>query len=167
MSKIIEQAMKIHQEAMSFSDEAQIAQFERAGKSRVLDFLKKAFELEEEAAMLLIDEKDDLVTRTVLFRGAAVLALDCNKLSEAERLIEHGLSEEAPSQLADELRDLKSIVYERRTELRKVNLLKDLPTPKKISVLKSRDLPAFIIQWDAVRSIPYQSSQSEPEKIYA
>ena len=122
MSEIIEQAMKIHEEAMSFSDKAQIAQIEGADESKILDFLGKAFELEEKAAMLLRNEKEDLVTRTVLFRGAAVLALDCNKLSKAEKLIELGLSGEAPPQFADELRNLKRVVDERRAEMRKVNL---------------------------------------------
>ena len=117
MSEIIEQAMKIHREAMSFSDKAQVARIERVDESKVLDFLRRAFELEEKAAMLLRNEKEDLVTRAVLFRGAAVLALDCNKLNEAEKLIELGLSGEVPPQIADELRDLKTgIKSERRTE---------------------------------------------------
>ena len=118
MSEIIEQAMRIHREAMNFSDNAQIAQIERADESKVLDFLRKAFELEERAAMLLRNEKEDLVTRAVLFRGAAVLALDCNKFGEAEKLIEIGLSREVPSQIADELQNLKKhIKSDRRTEL--------------------------------------------------
>ena len=124
MSEIIEQAMKIHREAMNFSDEAQIAQIEGADKSKVLDFTRKAFELEKRAAMLLQNEKGDLVTRTVLFRGAAVLALDCNELDEAEKLIELGLSDDdAPPQIAGELQDLKRVVEsKRRTKLREATL---------------------------------------------
>ena len=114
MSEIIEQAMKIHREAMSFSDKAQVARIERVDESKVLDFLRRSFELEEKAAMLLRNEKEDLVTRAVLFRGAAVLALDCNKLNEAEKLIELGLSGEAPPQIADELHDLKRVVESKR-----------------------------------------------------
>lgn len=68
--------------------------------------------------MLLKNEKEDMVTRTVLFRGAAVLALDCNELSEAEKLIELGLSDDAPPQIAGQLRNLKEDVNSKRRENR-------------------------------------------------
>lgn len=192
MSKIIEQAMKIHQEAMSFSDKAQIAQIEGASESESLGFLGRAFELEEKAAMLLRNEKKDLVTRTVLFRGAAVLALGCNKLSEAENLIEIGSSEEAPPQLVGELRDLKRVVDERRTELRKANLLlKQIQdsftatvtysvnegSSQKLRVhlpgqsSKSNNIIDLSIQkmrrFKNMRSTHYQPSPSESDRIYA
>lgn len=107
MSKTIERAMKIHEEAMDFSEKAQLAQIRGTNKEDVLTFFRKAFKLEREAAMLLKDEEVNLVTRSVLFRSVAVLALDCGEINEAEKLINFGLSGRVPPQIADELRDLK------------------------------------------------------------
>ena len=118
MSKTVEKAMKIHREAMDFSEKAQIARIKGMSREEVLTFFRKAFRLEREAAMLLKDEKAKLVTRAVLFRSAAVLAFDCGKISEVEELINLGLSGEVPPQIADELRNLKKrIKSDRRTEL--------------------------------------------------
>jgi hypothetical protein len=50
-------------------------------------------------------------TRSVLYRSAASLALDCSEFAEAERLIASGLAGYPPSEIAEELRDL----YERVT----------------------------------------------------
>ena len=106
MSKKLEQAMKCHEEAMDFSGRAQAAQI-RGTKKEAIAFFREAFKLEKKAAMLLKDEKTKLVTRAVLFRSAAVLALDCGKISEAKELINFGLSGRVPPQIADELQDLK------------------------------------------------------------
>ena len=123
MSKKLERAMDIHEEAMDFSGKAQAAQI-KGEEGDTLAFFRKAFKLEKEAAMLLKDEKVELIARAVLFRSAAVLALDCGEISEAEKLISLGLSGKAPPQIADELQDLKKDVeFERREELRKINLL--------------------------------------------
>ena len=123
MSKKLERAMDIHEEAMDFSGKAQAAQI-KGEEGDTLAFFRKAFKLEKEAAMLLKDEKVELITRAVLFRSAAVLALDCGEISEAEKLISFGLSGKVPPQIADELQDLKKDVeFERREELRKINLL--------------------------------------------
>ena len=123
MSKKLERAMDIHEEAMDFSGKAQAAQI-KGEEGDTLAFFREAFKLEKEAAMLLKDEKVELTTRAVLFRSAAVLALDCGEISEAEKLISFGLSGKVPPQIADELQDLKKDVeFERREELRKINLL--------------------------------------------
>ena len=114
MSKTVEKAMKIHREAMDFSEKAQIARIKGMSREEVLAFFRKAFRLEREAAMLLKDEKAKLVTRAVLFRSAAVLAFDCGEVSEVEELISLGLSGEVPPQIADELHDLKRVVESRR-----------------------------------------------------
>ena len=114
MSKTVEKAMKIHREAMDFSEKAQIARIKGVSREEVLAFFRKAFRLEREAAMLLKDEKAKLVTRAVLFRSAAVLAFDCGEVSEVEELISLGLSGEVPPQIADELHDLKRVVESRR-----------------------------------------------------
>ena len=56
MSKTVEKAMKIHDEAMDFSGKAQAAQIRGVDEGEVLAFFRKAFRLEKEAAMLLKDE---------------------------------------------------------------------------------------------------------------
>ena len=122
MSKKLERAMDIHEEAMDFSGKAQAAQI-KGEEGDTLAFFRKAFKLEKEAAMLLKDEKVELITRAVLFRSAAVLALDCGEISEAEKLISFGLSGKVPPQIADELQDLKKDVEFERREERKINLL--------------------------------------------
>ena len=114
MSKTVEKAMKIHKEAMDFSEKAQIARIKGVSREEVLAFFRKAFRLEREAAMLLKDEKAKLVTRAVLFRSAAVLAFDCGEVSKVEELINLGLSGEVPPQIADELHDLKRVVESKR-----------------------------------------------------
>ena len=109
---------------MNFSEEAQITKIKKEDENSVSNFFGKAFELEKEAAMLLKDEEEDLVTRAVLFRSAAVLALDCNQSREAEKLIGLGLSKETPPQIANELRDLyEEINFKRYMETHGINLL--------------------------------------------
>lgn len=120
MSNTVKKAMKLHREAMNFSEKAQIARI-RKEKADALASFREAFRLEKEAAMLLKDEKVKLVTRAVLFRSAAVLALDCGEINEVENLINLGLSGEVPPQIADELQDLKRVVEsKRRTKLHEV-----------------------------------------------
>lgn len=124
MSKRLEQAMELHEEAMDFSGKAQAAQIKGTKKEETLAFFREAFRLEKKAAMLLKDEKVKLVTRAVLFRSAAVLALDCGEINEAEKLIDLGLSGKVPPQIADELQDLKKDVeFERHAELHTANSL--------------------------------------------
>jgi hypothetical protein len=58
------------------------------------------------AADLVADRQDLESTRAVLHRSAAVLALECSELREAERLIGRALAGNPPNDIADELRDL-------------------------------------------------------------
>jgi hypothetical protein len=46
------------------------------------------------------------LTRSILHRSAATLALECNELREAERLISRALSGFPPIDIAEELRNL-------------------------------------------------------------
>lgn len=121
MSNTVKNAMRLHKEAMNFSEKAQIARIKKE-KADALASFREAFRLEKEAAMLLKDEKVKLVTRAVLFRSAAVLALDCDEINESEQLINLGLSGKVPPQIADELQDLKIVIVKRRAKLRKTDL---------------------------------------------
>jgi len=89
-------------------DLAEEASFEQAA-GRV-DHAKRlyaaAFELERQAADLLDTRMDLEPTRSVLFRSAASLALDCSDPRAAERLLARALAGDPPPEIASELRDL-------------------------------------------------------------
>jgi hypothetical protein len=95
----------IHKKAMDIAEEASFEQ--AAGR---LDHAKQlyaaAFELERQAAELLDTRVDLEPTRSVLFRSAASLALDCGEFRAAERLLARALAGDPPPEIASELRDL-------------------------------------------------------------
>ena len=71
------------------------------------ELFRAAFEKEREAAELIEDRTDLEPTRSVLFRSAASLAMDCRDFAEAERLLEKGLAGRPPEDLAEEMRNLR------------------------------------------------------------
>jgi hypothetical protein len=66
----------------------------------------KAFQAEREAAELLFGALDEEPSRSVLYRSAAVLALECREGREAERLAASGLAGNPPDDIAAELREV-------------------------------------------------------------
>lgn len=83
----------------------------------------EALNLETEAARTFVAESDLEPTRSVLFRSAATLAVECQELRIAEQLISAALAGNPPSEIADELRDLLEEVYfNRHLELRGIKL---------------------------------------------
>jgi hypothetical protein len=100
---------ELHEQAMERADEAFAAR--RAGDhERAVELFRQAFEYEREAAELVADDPQAVVTRSVLYRSAATLALDCDELGEAEGLISIGLQGSPPAEIAQELRDLRKRV---------------------------------------------------------
>jgi hypothetical protein len=67
---------------------------------------RAAFGKERAAADWVANQLDLEPTRAVLRRSAAVLALECSELREAERLIGRALAGNPPDDIANELRDL-------------------------------------------------------------
>ena len=99
-----------HREAMAYADDALFAK--RNGDSdRALSMFRLAFECERTAAELFASENDDEPTRSVLYRSAATLALDCGEYREAERLVARALADDPPEEIAVELRDLLDRAY--------------------------------------------------------
>lgn len=91
-----------------------------------LRHFRKAYELEAQAAAAYATRLDAEPTRSVLFRSAATLALDCKLLPEAEKLVCTALSGNPPDEIADELRDLlEEIYFERHLALRGIELQPD------------------------------------------
>lgn len=95
----------LHRVAMERADLAVNAkrQGETAAAQR---YFQEAVELESKAALMLADDMLAEPTRSVLFRSAASLALDCGRYQEAERLTGMGLAGNPPNAIAVELRVL-------------------------------------------------------------
>ena len=113
---------QFHDNAMAFAEKAAIAKLRGdLGQANVL--LRQAYEDELKAAKLMIDDLSLEPTRSILLRSAASLAIDCNELPEAERLIATGLSGYPPTNIADELRDLfERVNFQRHLDLRGITL---------------------------------------------
>jgi hypothetical protein len=95
----------LHREAMELVDQAILAR-QQGDAEAVMVLSKSAFTKERAAADLAANQLDLEPTRSVLHRSAAVLAIECAELREAERLIGRALSGNPPDDIANELRDL-------------------------------------------------------------
>ena len=100
--------MKLHEEAMEYADIAFFAR-KKGEEERFLKYSQLAFENEKSAA-LMIESENSEPTRSVFHRSAAVLALDCGKYREAEKLIGRALSGNPPGVICQELRELYETV---------------------------------------------------------
>jgi hypothetical protein len=113
-----------HQRSMDLAESATLAQ--QRGES-VVELWREAFELEAQAAALLANEWQAEPTRSVLYRSAATLALRCDQVQAAERLVVTGLMGHPPEEIAAELRDL-FVQINLRSFLRRQGVeLSDLP----------------------------------------
>jgi hypothetical protein len=95
----------LHREAMELVDQAVLARQHQATE-QAMQLTKAAFLKEQAAANLVANQFELEPTRSVLHRSAAVLALECAELREAERLIGQALAGHPPQEIANELRDL-------------------------------------------------------------
>lgn len=112
----------LHREAMAHADEALLAR-KRGNTAEALVLSRAAFEKEKQAAMTLAVDVDAEPTRSVLFRSAATLALDCHEEREAEQLVAMALAGNPPAEIAEELRDLfEQVSFQRHLALRGVTL---------------------------------------------
>ncbi|MBT9141656.1 MAG: hypothetical protein DDT32_00140 [Syntrophomonadaceae bacterium] len=116
---------KFHDEAMNLAEMAAVAKV-KGNLEQANKLLRQAYENEAKAANLLMDVSSPEPTRSVLFRSAASLAIDCNEFREAEKLIATGLSSNPPPDIAEELRDLfERVNFHRHLNLRGVVLEED------------------------------------------
>ena len=101
--------ISVHEQAMDWADKARAAR--RARDNDAHDgYLKKAFELEKQAALMIQSEESE-PTRSVLHRSAASLAYKCRKYREAEWLVARALSGNPPGEIMGELRRLNRKIY--------------------------------------------------------
>jgi hypothetical protein len=106
----MQQVNELHRKAMMLADMAEEAK--RTGQAdKYLEFTREALRHESEAAWKLADELLIEPSRSVLFRSAATLAMECGEIRVAEQLIAAALSGDPPAEIAEELRDLLEDVY--------------------------------------------------------
>jgi hypothetical protein len=99
------QIKEIHDRAMDIAELAFVAKY----KGDLVEFEKlsrQALELESQAAKMLEKDFEAEPTRSVLYRSAASLALNCKEYREAERLVAMGLIGNPPPEIVEELREL-------------------------------------------------------------
>lgn len=109
---------ELHKLAMDIAEKAYIAHH-KGDLDEAKQFALEAFQAEQEAAMLVKEHYDLEPTRSVLFRSAASLALDCGKIRDSERLISLALAGNPPQEIAEELRDLmEKVFFDRHLSLR-------------------------------------------------
>ena len=101
---------QLHREAMNLSCKAMMLKLQ-GDRESAIPFQESAFEKEKEAALLLFDEFELEPSRSVLFRSAASLAMECMRIQEAERMVAMGLAGRPPEEIADELRDLLEQIH--------------------------------------------------------
>lgn len=115
----------LHNKAMDIAEQAYLSKMQGDYGSYIA-LSKEAFLLESKAASLLMLKYDMEPSRSILYRSAATLALDCGETREAERLISAALMGNPPDVLADELRDLlENVHFSRHLDLRGVVLARD------------------------------------------
>jgi hypothetical protein len=115
---------ELHDTAMALADDALDAR-RRGDGAAATDFFRRAFENELLAAEAVAGAETVEPTQSILFRSAASLALQAERLRDAERLVARGLAGNPPDEIAEELRDLmEQINFERHLELRGVELEK-------------------------------------------
>ena len=106
----------LHRTAMALVDQGFAAQ--RLGNTaRAQALLHQALDLETQAAHQLATDFAAEPSRSVLYRSAATLAIDCQELHQAEQLIHMGLAGHPPTAIADELRELLNRVHAKPSRL--------------------------------------------------
>ena len=81
----IQHSEKLHDQAMDTAEQASIAKLH--GDTRWPELFRQAFAFEREAALTLANDYDFEPSRSVLYRSAAALALECGEWRAAEQLI--------------------------------------------------------------------------------
>ncbi len=163
------QVREKHSQAMDSAEEALRAQ--RLGQAdRALLLNARAFELEQEAALLATNNGGSEPTQSVLLRSAATLALRCKRHRDAERLVAKALSGEPPSDVADELRDLlEEINFERHLDLRGITLSHD---ELQLSIAGAgvgfgfAPTEEFVRRIDVLQKLMYRTAEHKAEEPY-
>lgn len=113
---------ELHEKAMDIAELAFVAKLE-GNEVKADQLFREAFTYEAKAAKLVPNDLSSEPTHSVLFRSAASLALDCNEVQEAEKLVAMGLAGDPPEEIAEELRDLlERVNFQRHLDLHGISL---------------------------------------------
>lgn len=94
-------------EAMQFADLAYIeSRKKNANQALVLENNSKAYYLEKQAVLQLIDTTEYEPIRSIYFRSAACLAFDIGEYREAEKMIAYALIGNPPAYILNYFRKL-------------------------------------------------------------
>jgi hypothetical protein len=94
----------LHQKAMELAEQAEVAKLRVQRLSKFSSFCVR--HLNRNPKPPLWSWMELMLSRSVLHRSAAALAIDCGELQAAERLITTALSGNPPAEIAAELKDL-------------------------------------------------------------
>lgn len=98
-----------HQLAMDMSTLADLSKAKGFYKDAT-DFYTKAYELERKAAFLTSYKDNDALPHFILLRSAAALAYKSGLFKESEKLIEICISENPPSFIKEDLKEIKQLL---------------------------------------------------------
>lgn len=136
---------------MDLADQAFLAK-RRGNLEWSVDLAYRALELESAAAEMVRHDVAAEPTRSILYRSAASLAIECGETETALRLIATGLSGDPPPEIADELRDLLQQVQNNEAEDRQRPDVPSLAQPVRGGI-DSRELEVFEKQVQADESL--------------
>lgn len=101
----VSEALALHDDAMASTDLAFQARA-RGDRDEALRQFETALEFEARAVESLPQYPESELTKSILYRSAATLAIDCGRMDEAKRFANAGLQGNPPKDIADELRAL-------------------------------------------------------------
>ena len=163
------QIEELHKEGMHLAEMAIVAKL-KGDLERANQLFRQAYENEAQAARLIPDEPSAEPTRSILYRSAASLAIDCNEFREAERLIARGLAGNPPEEIAIELRDLfDKVNFQRHLDLRGITLE---PEEVQMSIAGRAISPGlapteqFIMRIEDVRKLIYRTVERLMRRPY-
>ncbi len=118
-------ANELHNQSMGKAELALLARMR--GEHETADSLfMESLRLEMEAIEVIDQLPYTEPNYSILHRSAATLALDCNDLRTAEKMISKALAHDPPAQISDELRDLfEQVQFNRHLKLRGITLAED------------------------------------------
>lgn len=158
-----------HREAMEQTDLA-LAARQKGDEVLALRHFQKAYQLEAQAADAYTYHPDAEPTRSVLFRSAATLALDCKLLPEAEKLVCTALAGNPPDDIAEDLRDLlEQIYFERHLALRGFQLQPDeiqMSIAGKAVGFGIAPTEAFLRRVESAQNLLYRTAERQQGKPY-
>lgn len=100
------EVQQLHREAMDLAEEADLLKL-RGQPDDSTDRLRRAYAKERQAALSLEARPDFEPTRSILFRSAASLALECGEHEDVDYLVRLGLQGDPPEEIAGELTALR------------------------------------------------------------